>query len=127
MKIINKKETPIKKNNQSFLKKSFNFLNFLLPFYILSFYFIPKFYEWTGTNVELYKYHNFPCENKTFTSNDKMIIYNDISGSIPESAHPITHNLLIKNKRNPQDDSNKKNIEIKKGTKFKVIGFYLPK
>jgi hypothetical protein len=126
LKVINKKETPIEKNNQSFFKKIFNFLIFLLPFYILSFYFIPKFYEWTGTNVELYKYHNFPCENATFTTNDKIIIYNDTSRVIPESAYPITHNLLIKNELDPHIDPNK-NIVVKKGAEFKVIGFYLPK
>jgi hypothetical protein len=126
LKLINKKETSIEKNHQSFLKKSFNLLIFLLPFFILSFYFIPKFYEWTGTDVELYRYHNFPCENKTFTTTDKVIVYYDTVGLMPKSAYLITHNRLVKNKINPDSTPNK-NIVIKKGVKFKVIGFYLPK
>ena len=128
VKIIKNKEAPTdtEKRKRSFLRIIFSFLIFLLPFYILSFYFVPKFYKWSGTDVELYRYHNFPCENSTFTTNDKMVMYNDTSRIIPQSAYPITHNLLLKDKLDPHIDSNK-NVIVKKGTKFKVIGFYLPK
>jgi hypothetical protein len=126
LKIINKKEASTEKSHQSFLKKSFNLLNVLLVLFVLSFYFIPKFYEWTGTDVELYRYHNFPCENKIFTTTDESILYYDTAGLIPKSAYLVTHNLLIKNKVNPHSNPHKNSV-VKKGTKFKVIGFYLPK
>lgn len=119
--VLTKEEAPtdIKKSKWYFLKKIYDFIIFLLPFYILSFYFIPKFYEWIGRDVELYKYYSFPCENKTFTINNRAVIYNDTVGLMVKSAYAITHNLLMHDMRNS-------NV-VKKGTKFKVIGFYLTK
>jgi len=126
IKIINKKEISKEKNTQSFFKKSLNFLIFLLPFYILSFYFIPRFHEWNGTYLELYQYHNFPCENKTFITKEKMALLTHHDGMLPKSAYYITHNSLRKYKKDLERDYYNKISIIPIGTRFKIIGYYLP-
>ena len=126
VKIINKKEIPEEEKKSSVVQKGFQLLIFILPFYILSFYFIPKFHHWNGTYLELYKYHDYPCEYKTFTTKEKMALLTHHDGMLPQSAYYLTHNSLTAYKKELERDYYNQISYIPKDTKFRVIGFYLP-
>lgn len=116
----------MEKKAQPFVKKIFNFLIFLLPFYILSFYLIPRFHEWNGTHLELYRYHNFPCENTTFITKEKMVLLTLHGGMLPKSAYYLTHNSLRQYTKDLEKSFYNKFSIIPSGTEFKTIGYYLP-
>jgi len=123
--VLNKKDIPKEENKRSIVGKGFRLLVFILPFFILSFYFVPKFHHWNGTYLELYKYHNYPCENATFTTKKKMAFLSHHDGILPRSAYYITHNTLDEYKEKLEHRGNIL-AYVPKGEEFKVIGFYLP-
>lgn len=131
IKTLKSKEVPVEEKPKSLYRKVVNFLIFLLPFFLLSIFFAPKFHEWNdarskfhemkGTHWELYRYHNFPCEQKMVTVKETRILIKAYGKLLPESAYRITHYYLNRYEKGFGGD------KVSAGTKFKVIGFYLHK
>lgn len=101
---------------------------FLLPFFILSFYFVPIYHDSKGTGLELYIYHDYPCENKTFTTKEKMVILKQYGGMLPHSAYYLTRFELEDYKEEYVDNyyKHQHTTYIEKGKEFKIVGYYRP-
>ncbi len=118
-----KKKTGEKK--LSIFEKGFGLIIFFVPFYILSFYAIPRYHDWNHTYLELYKYHGYPCEDKIFTLKEDKVLFTHYDGSLPQSAYFITRHKIEEYDDRPKNDYYG-SVNIPKGSQFKVIGYYLP-
>lgn len=121
-------EAPEEKKKLSLSQKMTKGFIFLLPFLILSVYFVPKYLVWKGAFLELYKYHDYPCENKIFKTQEKMVLMTHHDGMLPRSAYYITHNSLENYKEEYVKSyyTHRQATYIEKGKAFKVIGYYRP-
>ena len=80
--------------------------------------------------LKLYRYYNYPCENATFATVNKMVLAAHGDGYMHAGAYFITRNMLEEyNDYNTNRDAfpfpyiEKRTFPI--GTKFKVIGYYM--
>ncbi len=79
------------------------------------------------TTSKLYKYTQYPCENKIFKTPTKMVLVAHDDEYMKEPLYYITRNTLKKYKRHLYDQHYTEYIEKKiypKGSQFKIIGYY---